>query len=101
MSGFILHQGATITCPHTSGQARPDQTDVHVSLSGQALMTVARTYSIELCPQNTPCTKATWIKGATRVTASGLPVAIHNGQSMCVPPGELKPVFFQQKVSAE
>jgi hypothetical protein len=101
MSGFILHQGAIITCPHTTGQATPDQTDVHVTLSGQALMTVARTYSIGGCPQNTPCTKAAWIKGATRVTASGLPVAIDNGQSLCVPPGELKPVSFQNKVTAE
>jgi hypothetical protein len=100
MSGFIIHEGAQVTCPHTTGQAFPDQTDLRVSVSGQAVMTVARSYTIAGCPQNTPCSKAAWIEGAQRVTASGLPVAIHNGQSLCVPSGKLNPVLFQQRVSA-
>jgi hypothetical protein len=100
MSGFIIHDGAYITCPHTSGVATPNQTDAHVTVSGQAIMTVVRTYKIGGCPQNTPCSAAMWTEGAEHVTASGLPVAINMGKSLCVPPGELKPQVFQQRVKA-
>lgn len=99
--GFILDQTSFITCPHTTGIATPDQADTRVTVGGKPLMTVARTYTIAGCPQNTPCSKAVWIKGAARVTASGLPVAIHDGESMCVPPGSLKPMVFQMRVEAE
>jgi hypothetical protein len=100
MSGFIIHDGAYITCPHTSGVATPNQTDPHVTVSGQPIMTVVRTYKIGGCPQNTPCSAAMWIEGAERVTASNVPVAISTGKSLCVPPGELKPQIFQQRVKA-
>jgi hypothetical protein len=100
MSGFIIHDGAYITCPHTSGIATPNQTDTHVKVSGQPIMTVVRTYKIGGCPQNTPCSSAIWTEGAEHVTASGLAVAISTGKSLCVPPGELKPQIFQQRVKA-
>lgn len=99
--GFILDRTSFITCPHVSGIATPDQTDVRVTVGGQPLMTVARMYTIGGCPRNTPCSKAIWTKGAEHVTASGLPVAIHDGDSMCVPPGSLKPVVFQLRVQAK
>jgi hypothetical protein len=101
MSGFIIHEGALVTCPHTTGQASPDQVDTRVSVSGQAIMTLTRTYTITGCPQSTPCSKASWISGAHRVTASGFPVAIHNGQSVCIPLGSLKPQLFQQRAAAD
>jgi len=100
MSGFIIHDGAYITCPHTSGIATPNETDTHVTVSGQPIMTVVRTYKIGGCPQNTPCSSAMWTEGAEHVTASGRPVAISTGKSLCVPPGELKPQIFQQRVKA-
>ena len=101
MSGFIIHDGALLTCPHTTGQASPDQVDTRVSVSGQAIMTLTRTYTITGCLQNTPCSKASWVTGSKRVTASGSPVAIHNGQSLCIPSGSLKPQRFQQRASAD
>jgi len=101
MSGFIIHDGALLTCPHTTGQASPDQVDTRVSVSGQAIMTLMRTYTIKGCPQTPPCSKAAWIKGAQRVTAGGFPVAVHNGQSLCVPSGSLKAQLFQQRASAD
>jgi hypothetical protein len=101
MAGFIIHKDALITCPHTSGIAQADQPDTRVKVSGFPIMTILRNYTITLCPQNTPCTKATWTKGALRVTASGFAVAINNGVSICVPPGALKPEQFQQRVKAE
>ena len=100
MAGYIIHDGAYITCPHTSGVATPNQTDPHVKVSGQPVMTIVRTYKIAGCPQNTPCSAAVWTKGAEHVTASGLQVAISTGDSQCVPPGAHKPQVFQQRVKA-
>jgi hypothetical protein len=100
MSGFVIHDAAYITCPHTVGTATPNQTDPHVKVFGQPIMTVVRTYQIKGCTQNTPCSSAVWIEGAGHVRASGLPVAISTGKSLCVPPGDLKPQFFQQRVKA-
>ena len=104
MAGHILHQGARVLCKH-AGIAEPDQIDSRVTVSGQAVMTVLRTYTVTACSLNgsssPPCTKATWIKGAERVSASGLPVAIDTGQSLCVPSGNvLDPKQFQQRVTA-
>lgn len=101
MAGFVLDQTSLVTCPHTSGMATPDQTDTRVTLSGKPLMTVGRTYTIGGCPQNTPCSKAVWIKGSDTVTASGLPIALDNGTSLVVPVGSLKPMMFQQRVQAK
>jgi hypothetical protein len=105
MSGFILHDGALVLCKHPPGNARPDQTDTRVTVSGRAVMTVVRTYTVTGCALNSttspPCTTAVWLKGAERVFASGLAVAIDSGQSMCMPSGTpLEPVIFQQRVTA-
>ena len=105
MSGNILHEGAVVACKHPPGLASPDQTDTRVTVSGKAVMTVARLYTVNACALNgtnsPPCTKAIWLKGATRVFASGLSVAIHNGESQCTPSfGVLDPKIFQKRVTA-
>src|SRR5262245_60879575 len=104
MSGFILHENALVLCQHPPGNARPDQTDTRVTVSGQAVMTVARTYTVTGCAlsgTSPQCSTAAWLKGATRVFASGLSVAIDSGQSLCVPSGaRLDPKLFQQRVKA-
>jgi hypothetical protein len=105
MSGNILHEGALVLCQHL-GTAQPDQTDTRVSVGGQAIMTLTRTYTVLNCGLNgtssPPCSKAMWVQGAERVTASGLPVAISTGQSLCTPSGTpLDPKQFQQRVTAQ
>jgi hypothetical protein len=105
MAGHILHEGALLLCRHPPGSATPDQTDTRVTVSGQAVMTVARTYTVSGCALNStnspPCTTASWLKGAERVIASGLPVAIDSGQSLCMPSGgTLDPKLFQKRVTA-
>ena len=99
--GFILDQSSQVTCPHTSGVATPNQSDTRVTLSGQPLVTVAHSYTIAGCPQNTPCSTATWVTGSQRVTASGAPVALDDGTSLVVPAGSLKPLMFQNRVQAK
>jgi hypothetical protein len=105
MSGYILHDGAIVACRHPPGLAQPDQTDTRVTVSGRKVMTVSRTYTVSGCALNSTnspaCTKASWLQGAQRVTASGLAVAIDSGESLCTPSnGTLDPRVFQQRVTA-
>jgi hypothetical protein len=105
VAGNILHQGALVLCKHPPGSASPDQADPRVSVSGQPIMTVARRYTVIGCALNgttsPPCTTAAWLTGAERVLASGLPVAIPSGQSLCMPSAAiLDPKTFQQRVTA-
>jgi hypothetical protein len=103
--GYILHDGALVACQHPPGLAQPDQTDPRVTVSGHAVMTVSRTYTVNGCALNgtnsPPCTKASWLQGAQRVKASALAVAIDSGESLCTPSnGKLDPQVFQQRVTA-
>jgi hypothetical protein len=103
--GYILHENAIVACKHPPGLALPDQTDTRVKVSGLAVMTVVRTYTVSNCALNgtpsAPCTKASWLLGALRVTASGVAVAIDSGQSLCTPSGDvLDPKVFQKRVTA-
>ena len=102
MAGFIITTDSTLLCSHQLGTARAVMPDPHVSINGNAIMTVQRPYLIEHCTDtNTgPCTKASWELGAQRVTASGLAVAINNGLSKVDPVGALVPQQFQTTVSA-
>jgi hypothetical protein len=105
VAGYVLHEGAVVACKHPPGLATPDQTDTHVSVSGQKVMTVLRTYTVANCLRNgtnsPPCATAQWLKGAERVFASGFALAIDSGQSVCLTSGEpLDPKVFQQRVKA-
>src|SRR4051812_2613651 len=105
MPGSIMHRGALVLCKHPPGNAAPDQTDARVTVSGQEIMTVERTYTVTGCFLNgtnsPPCTKARWLTGAQRVSASGLAVAIDSGLSQCVTSlSPLDPKMFQTRVVA-
>jgi hypothetical protein len=103
--GFVLHEGAVVACRHPPGLATPDSTDTRVTVSGQKVMTVLRLYTVAGCNLNStnspPCTKASWLQGAQRVTAGGLAVAIDSGTSQCTPSlATLDPQVFQRRVTA-
>ena len=105
MAGYVLHEGAVVFCKHPPGVATPDSTDTRVSVSGQKVMTVLRTYTVKNCLRNgtnsPPCASGQWTKGAKHVTASGFALAIDSGQSVCVTSGDpLDPKVFQQRVTA-
>jgi len=101
MPGFIITKDSRLACPHGSGSARALLPDAHVSVSGQAIMTVQRQYTIETCGNtNAPCLTASWTSGAQRVTASGLAVAINSGVSEVKPAGMLAPLQVQSTVTA-
>jgi uncharacterized Zn-binding protein involved in type VI secretion len=92
MAGYLLHEGATVTCAH-SGQAQPAVTSPRVKVDGQAVVTQSGTYTISGCSFTTPagaplpCVTGQWITAATRVTAGGVPVLLQDSQSICTPNG--------------
>ena len=86
MPSQVIHRGATVVCAH-SAPATPSTSSPRVTVSGQQVITVLDPYTIAGCPSKPPCAAGNWISGATRVTASGVPVAIFTGQSTTVPNG--------------
>ncbi len=90
MSGYLLHQGATVQCMH-GGQAQPTVTSQKVKVGGQPIVTQSGAYTIAGCsltPQaGGPCATAMWTAAATRVQAGGEPVLLEDSQATCTPTG--------------
>jgi hypothetical protein len=90
MPGTLVHLGATVLCSH-AGQAIPVVTNPRVLVSGMPVATLASTYAIAGCALTgtpaPPCVTGQWITGATRVLATGVPVLVNAGASVCVAPG--------------
>ncbi|MDD5094276.1 MAG: hypothetical protein PHV74_07855 [Dehalococcoidia bacterium] len=91
MSGYLLHQGATVMCAH-SGQAQPTAPNARVKVNSQMVVTQSCTYTIAGCSFNVsgspvPCVTGQWITAATRVKVGGLPVLLQDSQSTCMPNG--------------
>ncbi len=105
MAGHILHEGAVVLCQHPPGTAKPDSTDSRVTVSGNPVVTISHTYTVTACGLETtnspPCKKASWLQGAEKVFASGAPVIIDSGLSLCTPSmGQLDPKVSQTRVTA-
>ena len=106
MPGHLLHENALVQCAHAPpGQAKPNQTDRRVKVSGEHIVTQAAPYRIEGCSMpapsagNGPCASAVWTSAAVRVRASGQPVLLEDSQALCAPTGTgLKVVSTQTRV---
>ena len=106
MSGFILHQGATVLCAH-GGQAMPTTPNPRVLVSNQPVTTLGAPYTVSGCAfppppsGNGPCVTAQWVVGATRVLAGGQPVLVQSSQAVCAPTGTpVSIAVTQTRVSA-
>ena len=106
MSGYILHQGATVLCMH-GGQAQPTAPNPRVKVGGQPVVTQPTVYTIAGCTlppptaANGPCVTASWITAATRVKVGGMPVLLQDSQAICAPTGTgLNVVVTQVRVKA-
>jgi hypothetical protein len=92
MSGYLLHQGATVQCMH-GGQAQPTTTSQKVKVGGQPIVVQSASYTIAGCSYppptaaNGPCATAQWTSAATRVTSGGAPVLLKDSKAVCVPTG--------------
>lgn len=107
MPGSVLHVGATVLCTH-GGQAQAVAPNPRVRLGGQPVVTQPGPHAIAGCPLppptagNGPCVTATWITGATRVRAGGMPVLLQDSQAVCAPTGAgLNVVASQMRVRAQ
>lgn len=108
MSGFLLHQGASVQCTH-GGQATPGGASARVMLGGQPAVTLSHTYSIAGCPFATPepapkpCTSVQWTTPATRVLIEGQPALLTSSQGTTIGPmgvqGTPQAVASQTRVS--
>lgn len=103
MAGFVVHEGAMVSCAHPPGTARPNLPFPRVTVGGRPVVTQASPYTISGCgrtgTQPPPCVAATYVSAATRVRAGGSPVLLQDSRAICVPSGgELKVDAMQTRV---
>jgi hypothetical protein len=92
LPGFLLHQGATVTCAH-GGQAQPTEPNVRVLVSAMPTVYPVPPYVVAGCTfppppaANGPCVTATWLTPALRVFSMGRPLLLSTSQAICAPTG--------------
>lgn len=92
MPGFLLHQGAVVTCAH-GGTAIPTSSTPNVLVVGQPITVLPIPWQVAGCALpppptgNGPCVTASFLTAALRVTSYGNPVLLMDSQSICAPSG--------------
>lgn len=92
MPGFLLHEGAVVTCSH-AGQALPTAPVPTVLVSGMPIVTITSPYTIAGCTfppppaANGPCVTGTFVTASLSVTCFGQPVLLNDSVSICVTSG--------------
>jgi hypothetical protein len=104
MPGFLIQQGATVTCVH-GGQAMGTVPSPSVTLEGMPASAVPDPWVVAGCagvPSSVPpCVTAQWTVGTLRVTSYGQPLVIQGGVAVCTPAGTpLLPAVTQVRVVA-
>jgi uncharacterized Zn-binding protein involved in type VI secretion len=82
MPGFVIHQGATVNCPH--GGKVVMAPSLRVKVSGQPVA-LASMYAVVGCAGPTPpgpCATGKWLTFSTRVFADGQPVVLTDSTSL-------------------
>jgi uncharacterized Zn-binding protein involved in type VI secretion len=91
MPGFLLHVGASATCPH-GGQISVVSSNTRVLVNGLFVATAADVYGIAGCPftvpagpatKPQPCVKVQWFTPATRVFINGQPAILQLSSGLC------------------
>jgi uncharacterized Zn-binding protein involved in type VI secretion len=106
MTGFLLHQGATILCAH-AGQVTATAPNPRVKVMGQMVVTQAAPHAVAGCPFNVsgapvPCVTAQWVTAAFRVKVMGQPVLLQDSQAVCAPNGTpVNIVLTQMRVKGQ
>ncbi len=88
MPGFLVHEGAMVTCSH-AGIATPTALSPAVSVMGMPVVLQTAPYAIAGCAQAAAllpfCVTGTFIVASTSVTSFGQPVIVSEGMSTCAP----------------
>lgn len=94
----IVTTGAQVMCAH-NGIATPIRSSPRVTVNGEPVMTVTETpsYSMQCPAGSNACVSANWMLGAARVSSAGLPLAVHDGQSLCQPASRLQVKLCQTR----
>ncbi|MGH8004956.1 MAG: hypothetical protein ACRECJ_09575 [Limisphaerales bacterium] len=83
MPGFLLHVGASVSCPH-NGQAVAVTSNFRVRAAGQPITTLTDPYTIAGCSSRRPCLRVQWLTVAVRVRISGQPALLNTSQGVCL-----------------
>jgi hypothetical protein len=92
MPGYLVQQGATVTCLH-GGQAQPTTVNPRVTTLGMATVTMPTPYAVVGCTlpppiaANGPCATGQWLTASLRVTSMGQPLVLTDSTSVCAPSG--------------
>src|SRR6202008_3175717 len=85
-----LHQGAVVFCAH-AGQAMPTSPFPRVKVAGQPVVVQPVPWTVAGCilppVAGGPCVTASFLTGALRVKAGGMPVLLQDSQAICAPTG--------------
>lgn len=88
MPGFIVHEGAMVTCSHL-GLATPTALSPAVTVMGMPVVLQTGPYAVAGCTlaaiPSPPCVTGIFVVASTAVTSYGQPVILSLGASTCQP----------------
>lgn len=82
----ILHEGATVVCPHAPGTTQAVASSTRVRVDGSAAVTITHAWTVTGCsftPTAGRCSVGSFTSGASRVRVEGQPVATTQSDSKC------------------
>jgi hypothetical protein len=90
MADYLLHIGASVSCPH-QGQVSIISSNMNVKVSGKAVATSNDTFTVAGCPftittpapKSQPCVKVQWIVPAKHVRVNRQPVLLAESKGIC------------------
>lgn len=96
MPGFLIHQGATVKCPH--GGRAVVVPSLRVKVSGMPVA-IASVYGVRDCTAPSPpgtCVSGKWVTFSVRVKADGQPVVLTDSQSLSAASGTPLVILLSQ-----
>jgi len=93
MTGFLIHVGASIMCPH-GGQILPSTSNTRVFVSDQPVVTLSDMYPIVACSlaitgTTPPCIITQWSKPSSRITINEQPAILSDSIGVCQNPAQV------------
>jgi hypothetical protein len=105
MTGYLMHVGATVNCPH-GGHASYLPTQTRVQVTGHAAADLAGLWTVAGCPLPQPCVTIRWLSPSGRIKITGSPAELSNPTGTCfnaeqIPQGPAVISVVQHRVVGE